>query len=99
MSFAVILKLGSFLCADYWVRGSSFDIPSWKMDAKHFEEARARAIAHKKPLMPPAVSNPPAASCVLALEEAEPHFDRSASSSRRSGKKRKAASSFSSLSV
>ena len=63
------------------------------MDAKRFEEARAREIAHRKLLMPLVTSNPPAASCILALEVAEPRSDRSVSSSRRSGKKRKAASS------
>ena len=69
------------------------------MDPKHFEEARARAIAHRKPLMPPVASNLPTASHVLALEAAKPRSDRLASSSRRSGKKRKAASSSASPNV
>ena len=63
------------------------------MDARRFEEARARAIARRKPLTPPTASGPSAGPHVLALGVAEPRIDRSASSSRKSGKKRKAASS------
>ena len=69
------------------------------MDAKRFEEARARAIARRKPLTPPVTFDPPTASHNLALEVVEPHSDQSASSLRRSSKKRKAASSSTSPSA
>ena len=69
------------------------------MDTKRFEEARARAIARRKPLTPPVTFDPPTASRVLALEAVEPRSDQSTSSSRRSGKKRKTASSSASPSV
>ena len=94
--FVAILMCGFY--AGYWVRCSSFDILAWKMDSKRFEEARARVLAHRKPLVPPTTFDAPSASRELVAMVTEHHSNRSASLSRKksSGKKRKAASYFTS---
>ena len=81
--------------AGSWVRGLSLDIPTWKMDAKRFEEARTRALASRKSLMPPATSKATSSSHEQTAIVVNYPSDHSTSLLRKKStdKKRKDASS------
>ena len=78
----------------YWVKSSSFDILTWKMDAKRFEEACARTFARRKPLVHSATLEAPSSSRELVTAMIEHQSNRLTSSSRKKPlwKKRKAVS-------